>query len=52
MQALEMGPPVGRPLQYRVSGESIDKVRQHAIELATLLDHNPHVGEVIYDWNE
>ncbi|MCA5968581.1 MULTISPECIES: efflux RND transporter permease subunit [Pseudomonas] len=52
VQALEMGPPVGRPLQYRVSGENIDKVRQHAIELATLLDHNPHVGEVIYDWNE
>ncbi|SFH35152.1 Multidrug efflux pump subunit AcrB [Pseudomonas syringae] len=52
VQALEMGPPVGRPLQYRVSGENLDKVRQHAIELATLLDHNPHVGEVIYDWNE
>ncbi|MCJ2372600.1 efflux RND transporter permease subunit [Pseudomonas sp. RGM 3321] len=52
VQALEMGPPVGRPLQYRVSGENIDKVRQHAIELAKLLDHNPHVGEVIYDWNE
>ncbi|MCK9696868.1 efflux RND transporter permease subunit [Pseudomonas syringae] len=52
VQALEMGPPVGRPLQYRVSGENIDKVRQHAIELATLLDHNPNVGEVIYDWNE
>ncbi|KPY87566.1 efflux RND transporter permease subunit [Pseudomonas syringae pv. tagetis] len=52
VQALEMGPPVGRPLQYRVSGENIDKVRQHAIELATLLDQNTHVGEVIYDWNE
>jgi len=52
VQALEMGPPVGRPLQYRVSGENIDKVRQHAIELATLLDNNPHVGEMIYDWNE
>ncbi|CAM3272873.1 ACR family transporter [Pseudomonas floridensis] len=52
VQPLEMGPPVGRPLQYRVSGEDIDKVRQHAIELATLLDQNSHVGEVIYDWNE
>ncbi|SHN05870.1 Multidrug efflux pump subunit AcrB [Pseudomonas asturiensis] len=52
VQPLEMGPPVGRPLQYRVSGEDVDKVRQHAIELATLLDQNPHVGEVIYDWNE
>ncbi|WP_122571451.1 efflux RND transporter permease subunit [Pseudomonas viridiflava] len=52
VQPLEMGPPVGRPLQYRVSGEDVDKVRQHAIELATLLDKNSHVGEVIYDWNE
>ena len=52
VQPLEMGPPVGRPLQYRVSGENIDKVRQHAIELATLLGKNSHVGEVIYDWNE
>ncbi|QXG30898.1 efflux RND transporter permease subunit [Pseudomonas viridiflava] len=52
VQPLEMGPPVGRPLQYRVSGEDVDKVRQHAIELATLLDQNSHVGEVIYDWNE
>ncbi|MEE3927877.1 efflux RND transporter permease subunit [Pseudomonas viridiflava] len=52
VQPLEMGPPVGRPLQYRVSGEDVDKVRQYAIELATLLDKNSHVGEVIYDWNE
>ncbi len=52
VQALEMGPPVGRPIQYRVSGENIDEVRQHAIELATLLDKNQHIGEMIYDWNE
>ena len=52
VQALEMGPPVGRPIQYRVSGDNIDKVRQHAIELATLLDQNQHIGEMIYDWNE
>jgi len=52
VQPLEMGPPVGRPIQYRVSGENIDQVRQHAIELATLLDKNQHVGEMIYDWNE
>ncbi len=43
---------VGRPLQYRVSGKDIDQVRKHAIELATLLDKNPNVGETIYDWNE
>ncbi|WP_449430288.1 efflux RND transporter permease subunit [Pseudomonas putida] len=52
VQSLEMGPPVGRPIQYRVSGKDIDLVRKHAIELATLLDANPHIGEMIYDWNE
>ncbi|RCL20446.1 ACR family transporter [Pseudomonas sp. AFG_SD02_1510_Pfu_092] len=52
VQSLEMGPPVGRPIQYRVSGGNIDQVRQHAIELATLLDQNEHIGEMIYDWNE
>ena len=52
VQGLEMGPPVGRPIQYRVSGKDIDLVRKHAIELATLLDSNPHIGDMIYDWNE
>ncbi len=52
VQSLEMGPPVGRPIQYRVSGKDIDQVRKHAVELATLLDANTHVGDLIYDWNE
>ncbi|WP_144935443.1 efflux RND transporter permease subunit [Pseudomonas alabamensis] len=52
VQSLEMGPPVGRPIQYRISGKDIDQVRKHAIELATLLGGNPNVGEMIYDWNE
>ncbi|MGG5287941.1 efflux RND transporter permease subunit [Pseudomonas shirazensis] len=52
VQSLEMGPPVGRPIQYRISGKDIDLVRKHAIDLATLLDGNPHIGEMIYDWNE
>ena len=52
VQPLEMGPPVGRPIQYRVSGKDIDQVRKHAIELATLLDQNSHIGEMIFDWNE
>ena len=52
VQSLEMGPPVGRPIQYRVSGKDIDLVRKHAIDLATLLDSNPNIGEMIFDWNE
>ncbi len=52
VQPLEMGPPVGRPIQYRVSGKDIDEVRRHAIELAAVLAENAHVGDIIYDWNE
>jgi multidrug efflux pump subunit AcrB len=52
VQALEMGPPVGRPIQYRVSGPDIDQVRKHAIDLASELDKSPHIGEIIFDWNE
>ncbi|GLX11981.1 ACR family transporter [Pseudomonas straminea] len=52
VQPLEMGPPVGRPIQYRISGPNVDQVRKHALELATLLDKNPDIGEIVYDWNE
>ena len=52
VQSLEMGPPVGRPIQYRISGKDIDLVRKHAIDLATVLDSNQHIGEMIFDWNE
>ena len=52
VQPLEMGPPVGRPIQYRISGANVDQVRKHALELAALLDKNPDIGEMVYDWNE
>lgn len=52
VQALEMGPPVGRPIQYRLGGKDVDMVRKHAIDLAAELDKNPHIGEIIFDWNE
>ena len=52
VHTLELGPPVGQPLQYRVSGPNIDQVRKHAIDLATVLDANPNVGETLFNWNE
>ncbi|MGH8439481.1 MAG: efflux RND transporter permease subunit [Pseudomonas sp.] len=52
VQSLEMGPPVGLPIQYRVMGKDIDEVRKYAVALATLLDSNDHIGQMIYDWNE
>lgn len=52
VQPLEMGPPVGRPIQYRISGPDVDRIRDYAMQLAGLLDGNSHIGEIIYDWNE
>ena len=52
VHTLELGPPVGQPLQYRVSGKNIDLVRKYSIDLATVLDANPNVGETIFNWNE
>ncbi len=52
VQPLEMGPPVGRPIQYRISGPDIDKVREYALQVAGLLDGNASIGDMIYDWNE
>ena len=52
IHTLELGPPVGQPLQYRVSGPNIDQVRKHAIDLATVLDANTNVGEINFNWNE
>ncbi len=34
---LELGPPVGQPIQYRISGNDPVQVRKHALELAALL---------------
>ncbi len=52
VQPLNMGPPVGWPVQYRVSGPDIEQVRSQAMALAAILDANPNIGQVIYDWNE
>jgi multidrug efflux pump subunit AcrB len=49
---LELGPPVGRPIQYRVSGPDIQTVRKHALDFANVMASNPHVGGIVYDWNE
>ncbi len=49
---LENGPPVGYPIQLRVSGEHIDQVRAIARQLATLVRGNPEVANVHLDWQE
>ncbi|WP_341303559.1 efflux RND transporter permease subunit [Pseudomonas sp. TMP25] len=49
---LENGPPVGYPVQFRVSGEHIDEVRQLARQVAGKVRENPHVSNVHLDWEE
>ncbi|WP_145559542.1 efflux RND transporter permease subunit [Yersinia bercovieri] len=43
---LELGPPVGWPVKYRVSGPDYAKVRQIAQHLASVLGNSPGTREV------
>ena len=49
---LENGPPVGYPVQLRVSGEHIDEVRKLAYQVQQQVRANPHVANVNLDWDE
>ncbi|WP_313505283.1 efflux RND transporter permease subunit [Stutzerimonas kunmingensis] len=49
---LENGPPVGYPVQFRVTGEHIDVVRRLARQVAAKVNENPHVANVHLDWQE
>jgi multidrug efflux pump subunit AcrB len=49
---LENGPPVGFPVQFRVSGEDINGLRAAAEAVATVMRANPHLMDVNFDWNE
>ncbi|MES4897976.1 efflux RND transporter permease subunit [Acinetobacter baumannii] len=49
---LENGPPVGYPLQYRVSGEDLNLVRKEAQQVARVISENPNTTNVHLDWGE
>ncbi len=49
---LELGPPVGWPLQYRVSGPDASVVRDIAFKLARIIATNPKAEKVNFDWIE
>ncbi|WP_022721579.1 efflux RND transporter permease subunit, partial [Rhodopseudomonas sp. B29] len=52
VKLLDIGPPVGRPIQYRVSGPDIAMVRTYAQQLAGVMAGNSHLGDVVFDWME
>ncbi|EXW94134.1 MMPL family protein [Acinetobacter baumannii 44327_8] len=49
---LENGPPVGYPLQYRVSGEDLNLVRKEAQQVARVISETPNTTNVHLDWGE
>ena len=52
VKLLEVGPPIGRPVQYRLSGPEVQKVRELAQNLAVIVRGNPHLDTVVFDWME
>jgi multidrug efflux pump subunit AcrB len=49
---LELGPPVGWPVQYRVSAPTTDEARHYAEEVMDVLRASGLVRNVNYDWAE
>lgn len=49
---LELGPPVGWPLKFRISGPDPMETREFAHQFADVLGGNDAVRNINYDWNE
>jgi multidrug efflux pump len=49
---LNFGPPVGFPVQFRVTGPDRDSVRAVADKVRTAMRANPSTRDVQFDWNE
>ena len=52
VKLLEVGPPVGRPVQYRLSGPNIAKVKELSESLAAIVRSNAHLNNVVFNWME
>jgi len=49
---LENGPPIGYPVQFRVMGDDLVKLRDISNEVATLMRGDQSLQNVSFDWNE
>jgi multidrug efflux pump subunit AcrB len=52
LSALELGPPVGWPLQYRVNGPEPARVREIAYQLSAVVASDPRTEKISFDWIE
>ena len=49
---LENGPPVGFPVQFRVDGSDIPKIREISHKIANIMRANPNLANVQLGWEE
>jgi multidrug efflux pump len=49
---LELGPPVGFPVQFRIVGPDTQKVREIARDVEAVVAASPKVRDVQLDWND
>ncbi len=50
VKLLEIGPPVGKPVQYRISGPDADQLHIQAQNLAALIASETRLKDVTIDW--
>jgi multidrug efflux pump len=49
---LENGPPIGYPVQFRVMGDDLSKLREISAGVADMMRADPGLTSVNFDWNE
>ncbi len=49
---LELGPPVGWPVQYRVLGDDLNQLREIALELGQIVADHRGTQDLNFDWME
>ncbi len=47
---IENGPPIGYPIQYRISGSDANKVREIAQDIANILRQNDKIYNIHFNW--
>ncbi|MCB2136801.1 MAG: efflux RND transporter permease subunit, partial [Rhodobacteraceae bacterium] len=52
IKLLEIGPPVGRPVQYRISGPDIATLRDSARDLTAVVASDQRLTGIVMNWNE
>jgi multidrug efflux pump len=49
---LENGPPIGYPVQFRVMGDDLAKLREISAGVADMMRADPGLTSINFDWNE